>query len=292
MPATSMLNRDYFLIFLIVVLWGIHAPIIKLGIEEIEPFLLNFIRFFLTAMGLICIAGKINLADIKKLIPVSLLFVCGNLMFAYIALDIITSNSFVIIIQIAQPITILCAYVLFGEKFGLYTVFGILVSFIGLIIIFGAPDIVQHPIGAFLAVLAALSWSLGSLAMKNTGHIPPVKFLCYSYLLASPIALGATLYFEEDHLNVIKTADSIILSFVVFYQVVIMGFMTFVWAGLMARNQAQLVTPFLMAQPIFAVIASYYLLGETLNKNIILGGTIIMIGIAVINFRKIVNVIK
>jgi len=55
----------------------------------------------------------------------------------------------------------------------------------------------------------------------------------------------------------------------------------------MSRNPAQLVTPFLMLQPIFAVIASYFILGEVLNENIFWGGLVVLGGIGIINFRKI-----
>lgn len=284
--------RDLFLTLLVVVSWGLHAPIMKLGVVTVEPISLNFVRYFLTALLFLPFAGKISFEDIKKLIPVSIFFVCGNLIFAYLALTHITSNSFVIMIQMAQPITIILAWLAYKEKFGLITSLGIGVSFIGLLIVFGAPDILSSPKGAILTVLAALSWSIGSLCMKRTGHIKPASFLAYAYLMGVPIALAATCIFESSQIERFLIADKAVIGFVVAYQVLLMGIMTFVWRGLMVRNPAQLITPFLMLQPIFGVIGAYYIFGETLNINLIGGGLLVLTGIAIVNYRILVKTLR
>ena len=272
---------------MVVITWGLHAPIMKLGVEEVGPLLMSSLRFCFTGLLLLPFAKKITRTDWIKLIPVSLFFVSGNLMFANLALNQISSNSFIIIIQIAQPITLVCAYFFFKEQFGWLTSLGIFISVIGLIVVFGAPDILKFPMGAGLAILAAISWSIGSLAMKRTGHIDPASFLSYAYLMAAPIALISTLLFEDNHIERIGNADKSTLSFVLLYQIIIMAAMTFVWSGLMVRNPAQYVTPFMMLQPLFAVIGSYYIFAETLNKNVLIGGLIILCGIGIIHFRKI-----
>jgi len=281
--------RDLLLTFLVVMTWGMHAPIMKLGVMTIEPISLNAIRFSLTALLFLPFAQKISKQDIVKLFPVSLFFVCGNLIFAYLALTYITSNSFVIMVQIALPMTILIAYFFFNEKFGLPTTIGIIVSLMGLIVVFGAPDILASPLGAVLTCLAALSWSIGSMAMKRTGHIKPASFLAYAYLMGAPIAIICSALFDTNPIERIIEADKLILGFVLTYQVILMGFMTLVWSGLMVRNNAQYVTPFLMLQPIFSAILAYYMLGETLNKNLIGGGFLVLTGIGIVNYRMIVR---
>ena len=283
----TLSHRDLFWVFLTVFTWGLHIPIIKLGVETVDPISLNTARFALTALLFLPFAKKISFDDLIKLIPVSVFFVCGNLIFAYLALTYITSNSFVIIGQVAQPITLILAYILFKERFGFLTAFGIAISISGLVIVFGAPDILASPQGAILTCCSALSWSLGSLAMKRTGHIAPASFLAYAYLIGTPIAFAASYLLEDGQITRFINADRGIITFVLLYQVGLMGAMTFVWSGLMARNPAQFVTPFLMIQPIFSVIGAYFILGENLNDNILWGGLVVLLGIGVINIRKI-----
>lgn len=281
--------RDLFLLSMVVIFWGLHPPIMKLGVMTIEPISLNFVRFFLTALLFLPFAGKISRSDLIALIPVALFFCCANLMFAHLALAKIDGNSFVVLIQVAQPITLLLAWLMYKEKFGIYTTVGIAVAFAGLTITFGAPDIIQNPLGAVYVILAALGWSIGSMAMKKTGHIPPAKFLAYAYIMATPIALAGTWLLEDNQIERFMQADPYKLSFVVFYQVIMMGLMSVAWGRLMSRNPAQSITPFLMLQPIFAVIGGYFINGETLNPSVFLGGIVVLLGIGVINWRAIVK---
>ncbi len=284
-----MSSRDMFLLAAVVLFWGLHPPIMRLGVLTIEPLSLNFVRFFLTGLLFLPFAGKISREDLLRLVPVALFFCCMNLMFAHLALSHIDGNSFVVLIQVSQPMTLLLAWLLFKEKFGIYTAAGVAVSFGGLMITFGAPDIIEHPIGAVFALFAALGWSLGSIAMKKTGHIKPATFLAYSYLMASPIALAGTYLLEHNQVQRFMEADPYKLGFVVFYQVVMMGLMSVAWGRLMSRNPAQKVTPFLMIQPLFAVIGGYFINGETLNMSVIAGGMVVLAGIGIINWRTIVK---
>lgn len=283
----TLSSRDLTLTLLVTALWGFHNPIMKLGVETIDPIALNTIRFTLTALLFLPFARSINKDDFIKLIPVSLFFVSGNLIFAYLALTYITSNSFVMTSQIGQPIMLVLAYIFFKERFGILTTLGITIAISGLVIVFSAPDILSSPLGAILACTASLSWCLGSLSMKRTGHIAPASFLAYAYLMAIPVAFSASYFLEEGQIERILNADIKVLSFVLTYQVILMGAMTLVWSGLMHRNPAQLVTPFMMLQPLFAVVGSYYILGERLNANILWGGLIVLLGIGIINIRKI-----
>lgn len=279
--------RDFLLVMMVTILWGLHAPIMKLGIGEADAFTLCFIRFFLTGLIFLPFAGKISWDDIKRLIPVSVFFVCVSLMFGQLSVNYINGNSFVVLIQVAQPITLILAWLLLGEKFGLYTAIGIAIAFCGLLVVFGAPDITSAPLGGVLAVTAAIGWSIGSLSMKKTGHIKPAAFLAYAYLMAAPIALITTYFLESGQIERIMSADLVNLGFVVFYQVIVMASMTFVWGGLIARNHAQYVTPFLMLQPIFAVIGGYFINQEMLNWNVLVGGLITLAGVGFINWRLI-----
>jgi O-acetylserine/cysteine efflux transporter len=66
-----------------------------------------------------------------------------------------------------------------------------------------------------------------------------------------------------------------------------MGLMSVAWGRLMSRNPAQTITPFLMIQPIFAVIGGYFINGETLNMSVFAGGLVVLLGIGIINWRAL-----
>lgn len=279
--------RDLALTLMLTVLWGMHAPIMKIGVEAVDPLALHLVRCVLTGLIFLPFAGKLDKKDIGQLFLVSLFFVCLNLMFAHSAMDLINSNSFAVIIQIAQPTMLILAWIFFKEKFGIYTTAGIAVAFTGLIIVFGAPDIEASPLGGILCMMGAICWSIGSISMKKTQHIKPATFLAYAYLMAVPISFLGTYTLEDNQIEHFLTADPLTVAFVIFYQVVMMGLMTVLWARLLARNTTQFVTPFLMLQPIVAVIGGYFMLGETLNMNVAIGGASVIAGLLIINVRAI-----
>ena len=282
-------RRDLILVLCVAVMWGIHAPIIRLGVLEIGPFLLATIRFGLTALVFLPFANKPEKHEWRILFFVGLYFLVGNLGFAYLALDRVTANSFVVITQIGQPMTLILAWLLFKESFGIWTVLGIITSFTGIVFVFGAPDLSGNYIGIFFSICAAFFWSLGSVWMKHTGKVKPLTMLAYSNLMMFPVMLSLTILFEHGHMQTLENARLPVVTFVVSYQVLMMGLMMMVWAGLMNRNPAQLIAPFLMLQPLFAVVASYFLLGEILQPEVFWGGFIVLTGIGIINWRQIVR---
>ena len=286
-----MLRRDLYLIAIIILTWGFHAPIMKLGVTLVPPVSLNVVRFFGTFLLFLPFATLPKTkSDWIILIKIALFFNCGNLMFAYMALDTITSNSFIFIIMTAIPFSILIERIFLKTKFGLYTSIGILVCFIGLAIAFGAPDLSSSPIGTIFAILAALFWSIGSFFMKKASHINLPTFLSMTCLIATPIALVTSYFRESGQIEAFLAPEAPIqLIFVILYQVGLMSVMMFTWKGLIARNPAQFVMPFLMLQPLVGVAGASLLLDEELSARTLYGGLFIMSGLSLIHWRKLLH---
>ena len=214
-----MSRRDLFLVFLVVVTWGFHAPVMKMGVELVPAVSLNVARFLGTGLLFLPFASLPRGSQWRRLFKISMLFNCGNLILAYIALDYISSNSFIILIMVAVPVSILLDRVLLGRKFGLHTSLGIFICFMGLMVAFGAPDILQSPLGAFYAVVAAVFWSLGSFYMKETADINLPTFLSTTYLMAVPVAFVVSYFREEGQIEAFMSADRTMLLGVLVYQI-------------------------------------------------------------------------
>ena len=285
-------SRDIILVILVACSWGIQVPIIRLGVLETDPFLLNFLRGVLSAAAFLPFAPRPDREQLKTLFFIGIFFIVGNSGLACLAMSYITANSFAVLIQMGQPISFIIAYFAFREKIGLWSALGAAIAFMGILITFGSPDILAAPIGALACLLAATSWAAGSVMMKKVPSIHPLTFLAYAYLVTSPFSFLLTWIFEDDQLETIWNARAHVLGFVLFCQVFFMGLMMVIWQRVISRNPAQLVTPFIMLQPLITVIASHYILGETLNANLVAGGLIVIFGIGVINWRSVHNYLQ
>lgn len=285
-----MSRRDFLLVMLIVVTWGFHAPVMKLGVTLVPAVSLNVARFLGTALLFLPFASwPQGRAQWWALARVALFFNCGNLMFVYMALEYISSNSFIILIMIAVPFSIMLERVLLGTKFGIYTTVGIAISFCGLVLAFGAPDITSAPLGAILALAGAAFWAIGSFFMRDTADINLPTFLSMTSLMAVPVALAVTLIRESGQIAAYMSADKMQLGFVLAYQIGLMSFMMFIWKGLSSRNPAQYITPFLMLQPFVGIVGAHFMLGEELSAHTAMGGGLILLGLAVIHVRKLLK---
>lgn len=284
--------KDWTFIFLVIVTWGANAAVSKIGTNEISPQLLIFLRAFFTALLFAPFARKVSLSDFKNLTLIGFVFIAAHFSCMYAALGYINSNSYVVIILLGMPISILLSALFLKEKFGLWTCIGMAVSFSGLIAAFGLPDIQQYPIGATLALCAAFLWAAGSLLMKRTKHIPLGSFVFYTYAISVPILAIIGFAVDGSHMFDFTGVNWLNLGGSLFYQVVIIGAMTAVWAYLIGNHRAEYVSPFLMLQIPVAALAGYVLLQESITPNFVISSILIIGGVGLIHYRRLKKISK
>jgi O-acetylserine/cysteine efflux transporter len=59
-----------------------------------------------------------------------------------------------------------------------------------------------------------------------------------------------------------------------------------IWYTLVRRNPVSLVAPFLLLLPVFAVLGGFLFLGERLSPQVMIGGAIVIAGVAFILFDR------
>ena len=104
-------------------------------------------------------------------------------------------------------------------------------------------------------------------------------------MVSAPILLLTSLTFESDHFAVIQTA-----TWSGWLALVYTAVMSSVIANsglyfLLQRYPVNLVTPFGLLSPIFAVIGGILFLDDVLTLGLIFGGTLILFGVTWINLR-------
>jgi O-acetylserine/cysteine efflux transporter len=105
--------------------------------------------------------------------------------------------------------------------------------------------------------------------------------------MATPQMLIASLIIEDGQWQAITTASLVDWS-IIFYLAFIMTVVGYsVWYHLLSSVDVSKVSPFLMLLPITSIIAGMVLLDEKLTLSMIIGGLMIMTGVAstLINWR-------
>lgn len=279
--------RDFILVMTVVLTWGAHPTIIKFGLQEMDPLLLNAMRYGLTALVFAPLMKKWDWPSVPLLLAIGVFFFSVNMGGAQLALDLISVNSFTFLIMLGIPLTIIVDWVLYKKPFGLYTVTGMILAFLGVFVIYGAPDIKAAPMGFFYCCVAIVGWITGSFLMRRAEHID-FGFFCFCTGIGGCLTTTVMSWrMESEHMAQILQANWFVLSAVLAYQVLILGVVTYFWRGLMARNPAELVTPFLLLQVPLSIGIAAFFLGETLAPASWLGGGLIVSGVALIQLRRV-----
>lgn len=281
-----MSKRDIALALLVILTWGIHFPVIKIGTNEIPGLMLVTIRFLLTGLVFLPFCKNLTKPQFRQILIFSAYYYMGHLASLFVALRYLESATVALIMQIQVPFAIIFGWLLYSEKFGWKTTAGLVLAFAGLLFIFGSPDITSW-LGLGLTVLSSLLWALGSIHMRKIKDIDMPSMTAYSAILAVPVTGTMSFIFETNQVAEFMNANWITLGSVLCYQIFLMSVMMYFWKELMSRNSVQLVTAFSLLQPAVAVVAAHFMLGESLSTSAIIGGVLAMTGVGVIVLRKI-----
>jgi len=274
--------RDLVLIGLVVLAWGSNFTAMKLALEELPPLLFVGFRFAIL-LPLLAVLKRPALAW-WKILAVGALINMGQFAFLFSALRADASAGLgSLLIQMQAPLTILLAFLVFGERLRAGQVAGLGVALLGVGVFALSAGGNVTLAGLGLIFLAALSWALGNLVLRRVGAVnmlalfiwaslvPPVPMLALSMALEdpAPFALLAGLS-PRGWLSVAYEA----------FASTVLGYS--LWGLLLSRHPAAAVTPFALLIPVVGLTVSGLVLGERPGPMDWLGGAVILAGLALI----------
>lgn len=283
-----MSARDLLLVLFVMFIWGMHFVVIRIGALEIPPFMLLSIRFALCGLIFLPFAKRISLETLKNLARYAIPFQGVHMGFLFAGLSQVDAGIAGLVMKAELPMLIILGWFVFKERFGLKTLIGLLVAFIGGAIVIYKPhaDANVTTMGVIFLLLSALFWAIGSTQLRRIKELNFPTMVGYAFVIALPIALTISFIFEENHLERLQNADHTKLAIVLFYQVIIVSMSHFGWKVLVGRNPVYILTAFTILTPIFALIGGVFILNEPMALTTIFGGAVALVGIAIVTFRQ------
>jgi O-acetylserine/cysteine efflux transporter len=272
----------------VVVVWGVNFVVVKVGVNEIPSTALVALRYSLAGLLLLPFI-KWPGWNIAKWCVLQGIFlgVLHHGMFFY-TLTLMPAGLFAIIINFNVVLVTLMGIYIFKEKVGIRTWLGILIGILGIIILIGFPSEGTSLQGFIAALLATFFVSFTYVIMKKIGNIHAPTYMALLSLPISPILIGISLF--VDGTAWIEQSQNInmpLLGSVMFYQVVLISLTHMIWQNLMVKEPMSKIVPLTLLIPIFAIVAGFILLGETLTLYSVVGGLLTILGVAIIMFRQI-----
>ena len=161
------------------------------------------------------------------------------------------------------------------------------IAFIGLYILLGAPNLEGKFIGVILLLAGAFMWSLGMVMAKPISNkIGGFVLVAWISLFSGPMLLLGSFIFDSNTVNYFLSAN-LEGWLIVFYLSVIMQPIAYgAWYYVLGRNPVQKVMPVMLLLPVTSLATAIFLLGEEPSSQLIFGGSIILLGVAMILFTK------
>jgi drug/metabolite transporter (DMT)-like permease len=277
---------------LISVMWGGNSPSIKIALEGFPPLALAGVRFSLGALTVLVwvlfarIPLKPSRKELRLLFSLLALFVLQIYLLHSGTRYTLAAHSGVLMSTNPFFITLFAHFFLAGDRLNRFKVGGMVLSFSGIVFIFGEgflTSATDYLFGDALVLLSGLLLGARQVFTKNlTQKIHPARLLFWQAALSVPVFFALSAIFESDSSIVLNTR---IVSAVAFQGIMVAGLGFIFWTVLLRRFNASRLGVFGFVSPISGVIISYYLLGEPISNALLFGVLLVGLGIVVVNLQ-------
>ncbi len=271
--------------------WGFNQVAIKIAIHDIPPLTQSAVRSVVAAL---LVGGYARLRGIAlferdgTLLPgvaAGALFALEFLLI-YLGLSWTTATRAVLFIYLAPFFVVIGSrWFIPADRFYPLQWFGLLMSFVGIVIAFGLPTPAADPrqmLGDLMMVGGALAWAATTLVIKTStlNRVSSEKTMLYQLVVSIPLlAAGAVVIGEH-----IDTMPSALAIGAVAYQAVWVVSVTYViWFALIVRYSASRLSAFTFLTPLFGVAAGHLVLDEPLTAPFALAVAFVAMGLVLVN---------
>ena len=281
-----MNSKQILLALIVPITWGLGFTLAKIGMEQFSALLIMSIRFGIAGLVLVWFT-KPPWGHMREIFVVALIGSTIQYGLTYNGLKGIDASTAAILVQLEGPILALMGTILLKEKLGLTRALGMGFAFLGVFIIAGEPRLDGHIDSVILLVAGSTVWAVAQIMISRLKGLSGITILAWVAIMATPQMLIASLIIEDGQWQAITSASLVDWS-IIFYLAFIMTVVGYsVWYHLLSSVDVSKVSPFLMLLPITSIIAGMVLLDEKLTLSMIIGGLMIMMGVAstLINWR-------
>jgi drug/metabolite transporter (DMT)-like permease len=275
--------------------WGFNQIAVKLALPDIPPMLQAMIRSTGALPVLLVIARargvKMFVSDgtLGAGLFAGLLF---GLEFVLIFRGLLlTSASRAVVFLYTAPFFVaLGCYQFLGERLRGSQWGGLALSFLGVALAIGVPQAnvdANVLLGDLMIVGGGVLWAATTLLVKTTSLLraPPEKALGYQVAMSIPI-LGLAAWLSGETLT--HLPGPLALALMAYQAVWVVGLTFLLWFTLVKTYSASQLSAFTFITPLFGVVASYFIMHDTLTLAFGAAALLVISGLYLVNRPSLV----
>jgi drug/metabolite transporter (DMT)-like permease len=270
--------------------WGFNQIAVKLALPDIPPMLQALIRSVGALPVLLLIARlrgvKVFASDgtLGAGLFAGLLFGIEFVMI-YRGLLLTTASRAVVFLYTAPFFVALGSYQFLGERLRASQWSGLGLSFAGVALAIGVPQAnvdAKVLLGDLLIVAGGALWAATTLIAKGTAlrKAAPEKALGYQVALSIPILGLAAWFFGE---TMTRVPGPLALSLMAYQAFWVVGLTFLLWFSLVQTYSASKLSAFTFITPLFGVVASYFIMHDTLSLAFGAAALLVIAGLFLVN---------
>lgn len=279
------------LIAFLVTMWGVNWPLSKMALAYTPPLLFAGIRTLVGGILLLCVAipryKQMNFTQTWPIYVVSSLF---NIILFYglqsVGLGYLPAGLFSVIVFLQPVLLGICSWLWLGESMSGLKIIGLLLGFVGVATI-STGGLSGHIsiTGILLALGCAVSWALGTVYVKKTGHrvdslwLSTLQFIIGGLFLTG---MGSSL---ESWSEIDWSVPFVLTLLFISIFVIAGGWLAFF--KLIGSGEASRVASYTFLIPLIAILIGTLFLHEPFTVSLLVGLVMIVVSIYLVNRKPV-----
>lgn len=265
----------------VALIWGMGFVVAKAGTEGFPPILMQALRFVVTSAALLWFLPRPG-RNLPWLLAATFVGATVQYALTFTGLAGLGAGTAALVVQTEVPFLVLLGALLLGERPTRRKWAGIALAFCGVAVISGVSQ--MH--GTFAAVLlvlgGAFTWALGQVMVRKLTGMDGRAVTAWIAVLAVPQLFLASAFFEHGQIEALRHAGLSVWLTALYLGLVMQALGYAWWNALLVRHEVGQVAPFLLLLPVISVLGGAVFLAEPLNPARLLGGAVVLAGVALI----------
>jgi drug/metabolite transporter (DMT)-like permease len=291
-PMHKLSSRQWTVLVLLTIVWGINWPIMKIGVTGFPPLTFRMMCLWLgtPVLGLALLAMKVPFRIERRHWRELLVLAVFN-MFIWHALIIIAVQSLSsgrsAILGYTMPIfSAVLGALVFGDQLAKRAWGGVAAALLGVVLLLWheMANLSGRPAGVLLALAAASTWALGTqLLRRTTMPVPTLAISFWMTFMTAGVISVLAFVFERDQWVAPSSSNWFAIGF---NAVLVFGFAHAAWFYLARSLPPVASTLSVMLIPVLGVFSGALWLGEVLHWQDWAAVGLMMLSIAAVLWPK------
>ena len=278
-----MTPKDIVRATLVPVCWGFGYTMAKPAVDHFPPLFMVGLTYLANFLVINALWPATTVTPHRHVMLMTSCVVTIQAALCFYGYRHVSASLAVLVVQVQVPIAVLFGWWLLKEELSPSRAIGIAVAFAGVAMVVGLPTQPPPWLPVTMLLMGAGVWSFGQVLVKKLSRDAGLPLLRAISLHAVPQCLLASLLLEGGQWQAIQTANP--LQWAGFLTFSVVGFFCgyVLWYSVLSRNRIDEVTPFVLLMPVVGVFAAVLVLGEALIAPNLIGGAIVILGVAIVS---------